>query len=84
MTGAHKLAPNRSIPDVTVIPELAYADLDRAVSWLCNAFGFQERLRIADHVFGDRQRRRPRDLGRHALEDTLNAHASGTSRRPPH
>jgi uncharacterized glyoxalase superfamily protein PhnB len=49
MTGADVLPLNRSIPDVTVIPELAYADLDRAVSWLCNAFGFQERLRIADH-----------------------------------
>lgn len=40
---------NRSIPDVTVIPELAYADLGPAVRWLCDAFGLQERLRIADH-----------------------------------
>ena len=40
---------NRSIPDAAVIPELAYAELDAAVRWLCEAFGFQERLRIADH-----------------------------------
>jgi uncharacterized glyoxalase superfamily protein PhnB len=47
---------NRSIPDAVVIPELAYTDIDSAVRWLCNAFGFEERLRIADHrsqlVFG--------------------------------
>ena len=32
---------NRSIPDATVIPELAYADLIPAARWLCDAFGFQ-------------------------------------------
>ncbi|HEV7589638.1 MAG TPA: VOC family protein [Longimicrobium sp.] len=40
---------NRSIPDATVIPVLAYPDLPVAVAWLCEAFGFSERLRIADH-----------------------------------
>src|SRR5262245_24846128 len=40
---------NRSIPEATVIPELAYTDLAAAVRWLGDAFGFQERLRIADH-----------------------------------
>ena len=40
---------NRSIPEATVIPELAYPDLGSAVRWLCDAFGFQERLRIGDH-----------------------------------
>ena len=40
---------NRSIPDATVIPELAYADVPSAVAWLCNVFGFRERLRIGDH-----------------------------------
>ena len=40
---------NRSIPDATVIPELAYADLASAARWLCDAFGLEERLRIADH-----------------------------------
>ena len=43
------MRPNRSIPDAAVIPELAYADVDRAVRWLCDAFGFQERLRVGDH-----------------------------------
>ncbi len=43
------MRPNRSIPDATVIPELAYVELNRAVRWLCEAFGFEERLRIADH-----------------------------------
>jgi uncharacterized glyoxalase superfamily protein PhnB len=40
---------NRSIPAATVIPELAYADVGTAVAWLCDAFGFVERLRIGDH-----------------------------------
>ena len=39
---------NRSIPDCQVIPELAYPDVSRASAWLCNAFGFSERLRIAN------------------------------------
>ena len=41
--------PNRSIPDCVVIPELAYPDVSEAAVWLCKAFGFQERLRIANH-----------------------------------
>jgi uncharacterized glyoxalase superfamily protein PhnB len=49
--------PNRSIPSVTVIPELAYRDVPAAARWLCGAFGFTERLRIFDHriqlTFGD-------------------------------
>jgi uncharacterized glyoxalase superfamily protein PhnB len=40
---------NRSIPDSVIIPELAYADVAEAAAWLCNAFGFEERLRIANH-----------------------------------
>ena len=40
---------NRSIPRSTVIPELPYADLGKAAAWLCDAFGFTVRLRIADH-----------------------------------
>ena len=43
------MKPNRSIPDCTVIPELAYADVGRAAQWLCDAFGFTVRLRIANH-----------------------------------
>src|SRR3954465_12156110 len=40
---------NRSIPRSTVIPELAYPDVAQAVTWLCDAFGFTLRLRIANH-----------------------------------
>jgi uncharacterized glyoxalase superfamily protein PhnB len=48
---------NRSIPAASVIPELAYDDVAEASDWLCNAFGFSQRLRIGNHrvqlVFGD-------------------------------
>ena len=40
---------NRSIPKATVIPELAYTHIGDAIDWLCAAFGFSLRLRIADH-----------------------------------
>jgi len=40
---------NRSIPDAIVIPGLAYKDVLVAAKWLCDTFGFQERLRIANH-----------------------------------
>lgn len=40
---------NRSIPSTTVIPVLAYPDVNRAAAWLCDAFGFSVRLRIGDH-----------------------------------
>ena len=40
---------NRSIPRATVIPVLAYKDVNQAAAWLCDAFGFTVRLRIANH-----------------------------------
>lgn len=40
---------NRSIPQVTVIPVLAYPDVNQAADWLCEAFGFSVRLRIGTH-----------------------------------
>jgi uncharacterized glyoxalase superfamily protein PhnB len=40
---------NRSIPPVTVIPELAYPDVGAAADWLRDVFGFSIRLRIANH-----------------------------------
>ena len=40
---------NRSMPPGTFIPELAYADVPQAAAWLCEAFGFEERLRIGSH-----------------------------------
>jgi len=68
--------PNRSIPSATVIPVLIYPDVREAVSWLGEAFGFVERVRIGeDHrsqlsfgdgavVIGDiRKERRPPRAG---------------------
>jgi uncharacterized glyoxalase superfamily protein PhnB len=43
------LKPNRSVPAVSVIPELPYRDVREAAGWLCRAFGFRERLQIGDH-----------------------------------
>lgn len=40
---------NRSIPRATVIPVLAYPDVNQAAAWLCDAFGFTVRLRIGSH-----------------------------------
>ena len=40
---------NRSMPAGDVIPEIPYTDVAEAAAWLCAAFGFHERLRIADH-----------------------------------
>jgi uncharacterized glyoxalase superfamily protein PhnB len=40
---------NRSIPRATVIPVLAYPDVNQAAAWLCDAFGFTVRLRIGNH-----------------------------------
>src|SRR5579863_2373124 len=40
---------NRSIPRATVIPVLAYPDVNQAAAWLCDAFGFSVRLRVGDH-----------------------------------
>lgn len=40
---------NRSVPSATVIPVLIYEDVGKASDWLCDAFGFRERLRIGSH-----------------------------------
>jgi uncharacterized glyoxalase superfamily protein PhnB len=40
---------NRSIQGATVIPVLAYPDVNQAADWLCAAFGFSVRLRIGAH-----------------------------------
>lgn len=43
------MTTNRSMPPGPVIPELPYSDVPAAARWLCNAFGFAERLRIGSH-----------------------------------
>ena len=45
---------NRSAPRATVVPILVYEDVGQAIDWLCDAFGFTERLRAGapgDRVF---------------------------------
>ena len=37
---------NRSLPEATVIPVLAYPDVVEATDWLCNASRSKVRLRI--------------------------------------
>ncbi len=43
------LPANASMPSSAVVPVLHYEDVERAAAWLCRAFGFRERLRVADH-----------------------------------
>ena len=38
---------NRSAPRATVVPILVYEDVGKAIAWLCDTFGFRERLRAA-------------------------------------
>jgi uncharacterized glyoxalase superfamily protein PhnB len=45
----NEMLTNRSMPRCTVIPEVPYSDVARAIDWLCNAFGFTLRLSIANH-----------------------------------
>src|ERR1700760_4640951 len=40
---------NRSMAPGVFIPVLSYPDVLEAATWLCTAFGFVERLRVADH-----------------------------------
>jgi uncharacterized glyoxalase superfamily protein PhnB len=40
---------NRSVPPSVVTPELVYDDVERAVDWLCRAFGFSVRWQAGDH-----------------------------------
>jgi uncharacterized glyoxalase superfamily protein PhnB len=48
---------NRSAPNAAVVPILIYPDVAAAIQWLCDAFGFQERLRASgrDGVVGHAQ-----------------------------
>jgi uncharacterized glyoxalase superfamily protein PhnB len=36
----------RSAPRGTIIPSLIYDDVAQAIDWLCDVFGFKERLRM--------------------------------------
>ncbi len=47
--GLDALRVNRSVPDASLIPVRSYPDLGAAVTWLRDALGFTERLRIHGH-----------------------------------
>jgi uncharacterized glyoxalase superfamily protein PhnB len=40
---------NRTMPPSTVIPVLVYEDVEEAIGWLCDKFGFQVRWQVGDH-----------------------------------
>jgi predicted enzyme related to lactoylglutathione lyase len=43
---------NRSAPPGSTVPVLSYADVAKAIDWLCGAFGFTERLRTRPETDG--------------------------------
>ena len=51
-----RVVTNRSAPAATIVPILIYEDVGQAIDWLCQAFGFTERLRAErDGVIGHAQ-----------------------------
>jgi uncharacterized glyoxalase superfamily protein PhnB len=40
---------NRTMGSASVVPELVYDDVGKAVDWLCDAFGFTEMWRAGNH-----------------------------------
>ncbi len=47
---------NRSVPTDTVLPHITYRDLEGAILWLSNAFGFVEHYRYGSPVSGAQMR----------------------------
>lgn len=43
---------NRSVPTGTLLPHVKYQDLEQAIAWLSEAFGFVEHYRYGDPVSG--------------------------------
>jgi len=37
------------MPACSIIPVLAYEDVNKTIDWLCNTFGFKERWRVGNH-----------------------------------
>ena len=69
---------NRSAPTSTVVPVLVYEDVEKAIDWLCRAFGFAERLRAAGP--GGRVLHAQLSIG----DGDVMIGASGAEFRPPH
>ena len=47
---------NRSVPTDSVLPHIMYGDLEEAIRWLSNAFGFVEHYRYGSPVSGAQMR----------------------------
>jgi uncharacterized glyoxalase superfamily protein PhnB len=47
---------NRSVPTDTVLPHIHYRDIETAIAWLSNAFGFVEHYRYGEPVSGAQMR----------------------------
>ncbi len=43
---------NRSVPTETILPHVYYQNLDDAIAWLTNTFGFKEHYRYGEPVSG--------------------------------
>ena len=69
---------NRSAPAATIVPVLIYEDVDKAIEWLCRAFGLSERLRASGA--GGRITHAQLSIG----NGDLMIGASGAEFRPPH
>jgi uncharacterized glyoxalase superfamily protein PhnB len=46
------MIPNRSVPTDAVLPHIMYRDVEEALAWLSEAFGFVEHYRYGDPVSG--------------------------------
>jgi uncharacterized glyoxalase superfamily protein PhnB len=49
MATDNKRNPIRTMPGCTIIPVLYYTDVEKAITWLCDTFGFKERWRMGNH-----------------------------------
>jgi uncharacterized glyoxalase superfamily protein PhnB len=49
MASENKATSIRTMPGCTIIPVLYYMDIEKAITWLCDTFGFKERWRIGNH-----------------------------------
>jgi uncharacterized glyoxalase superfamily protein PhnB len=54
--GVSHLISNRSVPTDTILPHLAYRDVEEAIAWLSKSFGFVEHYRYGDPVNGAQMR----------------------------
>ena len=48
-SSSNKTITNRTMPACTIIPVLVYTDVNKAIAWLCENFGFKERWRAGNH-----------------------------------